>query len=78
MSEIGLSLRDGMDLSAESLTDVWFRYAAIGGNGTESEMADSVASGECGDHEHNLIAQAINESFIDRGEHHPVGYRGSR
>ena len=26
-------------------------------------------------HEHNLIAQAINECFIERDENHPVGYQ---
>jgi hypothetical protein len=25
-------------------------------------------------YEHDLIAQALNEWFIDRGQDHPVGY----
>jgi hypothetical protein len=65
-----------MDRAGLSLADVWQRYAGIGGNGSASEVSAHVSGCECGDdEEHNLIAQAINEVFLDRGEDHPVAYR---
>jgi hypothetical protein len=65
-----------MDLSGIDISELWLRYLAIGGNGTEAELSFHVRSEECADdHEHNLIAQAINEAFLDRGDDHPVGYR---
>jgi hypothetical protein len=76
MSSNDLSLRDGMDRADLDLAELWQRYSALGGNGTQSELSDHVASDRCSDdHEHNLIAQAINEVFLERGENHPVGYR---
>jgi hypothetical protein len=75
VSEAGLSLRDGLDLAGLSVAELWLTYVTIGGNSTESEMARNIVSDDCGDYEHNLIAHAINESFLDRDEDHPVGYR---
>lgn len=76
MAELGLSLRDGMDLAGIDITELWQRYLAIGGNSSAGELARSVAVGaELDDHEHDLIAQAINDFFLEKGADHPVAYR---
>lgn len=71
-----MTLRDGMDLADLSMTELWLRYIALGGNSSMNEMARHVTGEDRpDDHEHNAIAQAINESFIERDEDHPVAYR---
>lgn len=75
MTDQGLTLQDGLRRVGLDYPDLWQRYAALGGNGTESDLRRHVASGACGDdHEHNLIAQAINEAFLEAGQDHPVAY----
>jgi len=76
MSDPGFSLADGMDLAGLDYPALWFRYLALGGNGTVAALREHVRSGICpSPAEHNLIAQAINEVFVERGEDHPVGYQ---
>lgn len=76
MSDAGLTLREGMELAGLDPTDLWERYVALGGNGTVSEVLRHVTNRDCpDDREHNLIAQAINEAFLERGQDHPVAYR---
>jgi hypothetical protein len=72
----GLSLADGWDLSGISRTELWLGYLSLGGHPSQERMeayAHGLIRPDC--HEHNLIAQAINETFIEREESHPVGYQ---
>jgi hypothetical protein len=72
----GFSLSDGWDLSGLTLAQLWLRYLAIGGSASKAQVAAYARGLGCPDsYEHNMIAQAINEHFLDRGEDHPVGYR---
>jgi hypothetical protein len=76
MTESGFSLRDGMDLVGLGWQELWLRYSALGGDADEQQIRDHVLGEGCTDaHEHNVIAQAINEAFLDRGQNHPVGYQ---
>jgi hypothetical protein len=72
----GFSLSDGWDLSGLSLTELWLSYLAIGGTATPARLA-AYARGRLrpDSHQHNMIAQAINEHFTGQGEDHPVGYQ---
>lgn len=70
-----MSLPDGMDLSGMSYDQLWLRQVAIGGDLGALEVEAYVLGLLPPDaHHHNLIAQALNEHFLDRGENHPVGY----
>ena len=72
----GFSLSDGWDLSGLSLAELWLRYVAIGGDASKAQLASYARGQVCPDsYEHNLIAQAINEHFTDRGEDHPGSYQ---
>jgi hypothetical protein len=76
MDQHGLTLADGMARSGLSIPQLWLRYVAIGGSATASQLRDHVVNETCtDDHEHDLIAQAINETFLEKGEDHPVAYR---
>jgi hypothetical protein len=69
------SLSDGWDLSGLTLRELWLRYLAVGGTAGQT-LVEAYARGQVplDSHQHNMIAQAINEHFIDQGEDHPVGY----
>jgi hypothetical protein len=77
MTSPGFSLSDGWDLSGLTLTELWLSYLAVGGTATPARLA-AYAHGMLrpDSHQHNMIAQAINEYFTDRGEDHPVSYQG--
>jgi hypothetical protein len=71
----GLSLRAGLAAARMSYRDLWLSQIAIGGDASEFEVEAYVNELLTPDpHQYNLLAQAINESFIDAGGDHPVGY----
>lgn len=71
-----LSLFDGLQRSGMSPAELWIRYYSVGGDAAELEV-EAYALGLLSpdDYQHNLIAQALNEYFLDRHEDHPVRYR---
>jgi hypothetical protein len=80
VSSAGISLRDGMDLSGLTYSQLWLLYIGIGGVAATSELEQQIADddqpgGRLDSHEHNLIAQALNEHFLGLDQDHPVGYR---
>lgn len=56
--------------------DVWLAYFALGGM-KPRQVVDLILDGSVvpGDADYDLLAQAINERFMDRGSDHPVPYR---
>lgn len=55
---------------------LWARWISVGGSRTVNDLQDHVEASQCPDaHEHNTIAQALNEVFLERGMDHPVEYR---
>jgi hypothetical protein len=72
----GMSLQDGMRLSGMSYQELWLRHIAVSGTTGELELEAYVLGLLVpDDFQHNLIAQALNEYFIEQGQDHPVGYR---
>jgi hypothetical protein len=71
----GLSLLDGMIRSGMSFDELWVGQLALGGEVGRLEVEAYVLGLLVADqHRHDLLAQTLNERFIDRGENHPVGY----
>lgn len=75
---VGFSLADGFGLSGRDIEDVWWRYAANGGTADLDLFTDRVHGRcVCGADEHDLIAQTLNECFLDSGVTvFPVRYVG--
>ena len=73
----GFGLADGFALAGGDLAELWWRYVAVGGRADRNELhrrmhAEVTVDGR----EHNLIAQALNELFMDRQiPTFPVAYR---
>jgi hypothetical protein len=66
--------RERLGLSSEAL---WLGYISVGGNGTLSQVRRWLdGSSRLSDREYDLLAQALNDEFTDRGMNHPVSYRG--
>ncbi|MBV8950766.1 MAG: hypothetical protein JOZ99_07820 [Actinobacteria bacterium] len=58
-----------------SMSDLWLRYFALGGMSTPVELEAYVLGAlQPTRHEHNLVAHAINERCLERGDDHPVPY----
>jgi hypothetical protein len=71
----GIDLSEGWDRSGLTLAELWLGYIAIGGTASRAEVEAYVHGAGCPDsYEYNMIAQVLNEHFIDRGEDHPVRY----
>ena len=75
-TESGMSLEDGMRLSGMSYPELWLRYISVSGTTGELELEAYVLGLLVpDDYQHNLIAQALNEYFLELGQDLPVGYR---
>jgi hypothetical protein len=75
-TDSGMSLQDGMRLSGMSFPELWLRQISVSGTIGELELEAYVLGLLIpDDYQHNLIAQAINEYFLELGQDHPVGYR---
>lgn len=59
--------------------ELWLRYFELGGMSTPAEVESYLGSGpEPSAHEHDVIAQALNERFTELGLDHPVEYAEAR
>ena len=58
-----------------SVTDLWWRYFAVGGMASELEI-EAILFGalEPSDLERDLLAVALNERFSELGRDHPIAY----
>jgi hypothetical protein len=58
-----------------SFRDLWLAYFALGG-AAEPDVVRSYLGGRRGySMDYDVLAQAINERFLDHGKNHPVPYR---
>jgi hypothetical protein len=74
-AEDGLTLQEGMAQSELNFEELWLLQLAVGGDAGRLEVEAYVLGLLVADpHQHDLIAQALNECFLDRGMDHPVDY----
>ncbi len=64
--------RQGAGLSFDEL---WLRYFELGGMSGDFEL-QAIVMGvlQPSDHDHDVIAHALNERFVELGGNHPVPY----
>jgi hypothetical protein len=59
-----------------SLAELWLRYFELGGMRSPLEVEAYVYGAlQPTDHDHDVLAHAINERFVELGGDHPVPYR---
>ena len=72
----GLSLAEGLARSGMGFDELWLRQLSIGGDAGRLEVEAYVLGLLVVDtFQHDVLAQAINEHFMERNDDHPVGYR---
>ena len=55
--------------------ELWVRYFALGGMSSAIELdAYLLGALSATDHDHDVIAHALNERFVELGRNHPVPY----
>jgi len=55
--------------------ELWLRYFELGGMRTDLQIEAYICGiGDLGDHEHDMVAHALNERFVELGGNHPVPY----
>jgi hypothetical protein len=70
-----VSLHEGMRATDMNYHQLWLNYVGVSGAAGPLELEAYVLGLLTPDaYEHDLIAQAVNEWYIDRGQNHPVGY----
>lgn len=78
MKPARLNLEQGVEQAGLSFHEVWLRQLGVGGTASELEVEAYVLGLLSPDsYQHDLIAQAINERFLEVGSDHPVGYRST-
>ena len=73
---LGAVLEAGRVQAGMATIDVWLAYFALGG--MESlPMVTSILMGTVvpSNSDYDMLAQALNERFMDHGQNHPVPYR---
>ncbi len=57
--------------------ELWLRYFALGGMSSAFEVEAFLDSALVPTpHDHDVLAHALNERFVELGGNHPVPYRG--
>lgn len=75
MTETKITLADGQRQLALTDTELWIRCLALGGSSDIGHLTDHVQAVDCPDtDEHKVIAQSLNDAFVERGHDHPVAY----
>jgi len=69
------AIRVGLRLTGWSITDLWVAAAGIGGD-LSHRAVDDIAAGwqPATSVQHDILATALNEHLLDRGQSYPVGY----
>ncbi|MGH9077630.1 MAG: hypothetical protein ACRDY0_09310 [Acidimicrobiales bacterium] len=65
----------GRQHAGMSLADLWIAYVGVGGSATAPEMGALLAGTiEMSRFEYDMVAQAINDRFVEDSRDHPVPY----
>ena len=60
-----------------SVSDLWWRYFAVGGMSSELEIEAMLYQALVpSDAEHDMLAVALNERYFELGGDHPLRYTG--
>jgi hypothetical protein len=75
LSDSASSLRAGFAMSGMRLSELWTAYVGLGGSLTVEDLDTALCGARSlSAHEHDLVAQAMNDHFTERGQNHPVAY----
>jgi hypothetical protein len=58
-----------------SFGELWMAYFALGGSAQPTALRAYLGGTATGLIDYDIVAQAINETYVGRGANHPVPYR---
>lgn len=58
-----------------SFQDLWIAYFSLGGTAHPDAVRAYLGGGSVPSLDYDVLAQALNDRFIDLGQNHPVPYR---
>lgn len=58
-----------------SFRDLWIAYLSLGGTAHPDALRAYLGGGTVPSVNYDVLAQALNERFLDQGADHPVPYR---
>jgi hypothetical protein len=58
-----------------SFHDLWIAYFALGGASRPRDVRTYLGGGAVESIDYDVLAQALNERFLDQGGNHPVPYQ---
>ncbi len=71
----GTSLRTGFSLSEMDLSELWVACIGLGGSFTKQRLEQGLRGTHTfSGRDHDVVAQALNDYFTERGQDHPVAY----
>jgi len=71
----GTSLRTGFSLSEMDLSELWVACIGLGGSFTKQRLEEGLRGTHTfSGRDHDVVAQALNDHFTERGQDHPVAY----
>jgi hypothetical protein len=74
-NDAGLSIAEGFAGLGLHPAQVWTEYLVLGGVADRREVEDALLGHRhLGEREHNRLAAALNEHYVDAGQDHPVAY----
>jgi hypothetical protein len=75
MTASAMALRAGLALAGATVGGLWTAQLSLGGTLTEAEVEAALKGTRAlTPHEHDVLAQALNDMFVDAGQDHPVAY----
>ncbi len=73
---VASDIADGRRRLGMSTMALWIGYFEVGGNGTVADVQQWLAGERVpSDRDHDFLAQALNDHFVERGLDHPMEYR---
>jgi hypothetical protein len=70
-----VAVQAAREMLSMSLLDLWVDYMGLGGSLLPADIqAFLQGDGRLGDHDHDVLVQALNERFTERGDDHPLAY----
>jgi hypothetical protein len=73
VSSSTIAIQEGLALARWTPAELWRACLGIGGSFTGTEIADFASGSQDATRtDHNILASALNEHFVARGQNHPV------
>jgi hypothetical protein len=69
------ALEAARDVLGLTVSQLWLAYFGLGGNLLPAAISAALSGDvDLGDHDHDVLVQALNDRFSDLDQNHPLAY----